>query len=110
MKAGGRTRDAQPPAQAARRGRAHPARSSHHTAWAGVLGTAAELTRGSYDVALTLGHTPVFDLTCADPAGRQFTVQVKSTHAPNFVLVQRRNLVALTRPDLFFVVAVVPVK
>jgi hypothetical protein len=84
-------------------------RSRHHTAWAGALATAAELSRRSYDAAITLGNTPTLDLLCASPSGKPFKIQVKSLSYPNAVLIQKSMLDTAPLEDLYFVVALVPV-
>ena len=83
-------------------------RDRHYTAWAGTLATAGELSRRGYDVALTLGNTPVFDLICHSPAGVDFTVQVKSLSYPNGVNIQKHVLEAPPREKLLFVFCLVP--
>jgi len=83
-------------------------RSRHHTAWAGALAVAAELSRREYDVAITLGNTPALDLICSSPTGKPFTVQVKSLSASNWVLIPKHQLEQVPRTDLFFVVVLVP--
>lgn len=84
-------------------------RSRHHTAWAGALAVAAELSRREYDAAITLGNTPAIDLVCSSPGGRQFAVQVKSLASANFVLIRRSTLEDVSpSPTLFFVVVLVP--
>ena len=69
-------------------------RTSHYTAWAGLLALAAELSRRGYDAAITLGNTPSLDLICSSPSGTPFTVQVKSLSAANWVLIQKAMLKA----------------
>lgn len=85
-------------------------RNKHHTSWAGVLGTAAELSRRSYDVTITLGNTPTTDLLVASPNGSAFRVEVKSASTPNFIPIQKSVLEAPERSDLMFVIALVPRK
>jgi hypothetical protein len=85
-------------------------RAKHHTSWAGVLATAAELSRRSYDVTITLGNTPTTDLLVAAPDGSAFRIEVKSASTPNFVPVQKGILEAPARPDLIFVIVLVPRK
>jgi hypothetical protein len=85
-------------------------RSRHHTGWAGALAVAAELSRRSYDAAITLGNTPTLDLLCSSPKGQPFKIQVKSLSAPNWVLVQEKMLVGPPLDDLFFAVVLVPPK
>lgn len=85
-------------------------RHSHYTAWAGVYAVAAELSRRGYDAALTVGNTPSTDLLCGGQnTGQAFRVEVKSLARPNFVLIQKRILEEAVRPDLFFVVVLVPI-
>ena len=83
-------------------------RSKHHTAWAGALAVAAELSRRGYDATLTFGNTPALDLLCASPNGRPFKMQVKSLTTGNAVLIQRAMLDTEPQPDLFFAVVIVP--
>jgi hypothetical protein len=83
-------------------------RSKHHTAWAGALAVAAELSRRGYDATLTLGNTPALDLLCASPSGKPFKVQVKSLTAGNAVLIQKGMLEGKLQPDLFFAIVIVP--
>jgi len=83
-------------------------RSRHHTGWAGVLAAAAELSRRSYDVTITLGNTPTTDLLAAAPDGLAFRVEVKSASTPNFVPIQKAILEAPVRSDLVFVIVLVP--
>jgi hypothetical protein len=78
------------------------------TGWAGTFLAAGELIRRGYDVALTSGNTPSTDLLCAPPQGPGFRVEVKSVANPNFVLISRKVLEAQPKPDLFFVVVLVP--
>jgi len=85
-------------------------RSTHHTAWAGTLAVAAELSRRGYDAALTLGNTPAFDLICASPKGTPFTMQVKSVTTESSVLIGKTLLAPEPKADLFFAVVVVPAK
>jgi hypothetical protein len=85
-------------------------RSKHHTAWAGVLATAAELSRRHYDVTITLGNTPTTDLLAAAADGSKFRVEVKSTSTANFILIRKSVLEEKERPDLFFVIVLVPRK
>ena len=83
-------------------------RSKHHTAWAGALAVAAELSRRGYDATLTLGNTPGLDLLCASPSGKPFKVQVKSLTAGSGVLIGERLLEQEAQADLFFAVVIVP--
>lgn len=84
-------------------------RGKHHTGWAGVLATAAELSRRSYDVTITLGNTPTSDiLAAATPNGPAFRVEVKSASTPNFVPIQKSILESPVRADLVFVIVIVP--
>jgi len=83
-------------------------RSKHHTWWAGVLATAAELSRRSYDVTITMGNTPTTDLLAAAPDGPAFRVEVKSASTPNFVPIQKSILESPVRDDLVFVIVLVP--
>lgn len=83
-------------------------RSRHHTGWAGVLATAAELTRRCYDVTLTFGNTPKTDLVAAAPSGDAFCLQVKSASTPNWVPIQKAILESPVRSNLFFVIVLVP--
>src|SRR5262249_31758496 len=84
-------------------------RSRHHTAWAGALAAAAELSRREYDAAITLGNTPTHDLVCSSPGGTPFTVQVKSVASKNWILIQKSMLENPSpSPTLYFVVVLVP--
>ena len=83
-------------------------RSRHHTAWAGALAVAAELSRNRYDAAITLGNTPALDLICSSPGQKSFTVQVKSVASSTFVLIQKKHLEGPPRDDLYFAVVLVP--
>jgi hypothetical protein len=83
-------------------------RNKHHTAWAGALAVASELSRRSYDATLTLGNTPTLDLLCASPRGKPFKVQVKSLTTENAVLIQKHMLEGEPQPDLFFAIVIVP--
>ena len=83
-------------------------RSRHHTAWAGALAVAAELSRRGYDATLTLGNAPALDLLCASPSGKPFKVQVKSLTRPNSVLIRKSMLEQDPQTDLFFAVVIVP--
>ena len=83
-------------------------RGKHYTSWAGVLATAAELSRRSYDVTITFGNTPTTDLLAAAPDGSTFRIDVKSASTPNFVPIQKSILELPTRPDLMFVIVLVP--
>jgi hypothetical protein len=83
-------------------------RSKHHTAWAGALAVAAELSRNGYDAAITLGNTPTLDLICSSPGQKSFTVQVKSISSSTFVLIQKKHLEGPPRDDLYFAVVLVP--
>jgi hypothetical protein len=86
------------------------ARGKHYTSWAGVLATAAELSRRSYDVTITFGNTPTTDLLAAAPDGSTFRIEVKSASTPNFVPIQRNILESPNRSDLVVVVVLVPRK
>lgn len=83
-------------------------RSKHHTAWAGALAVAAELSRRGYDATLTFGNTPALDLLCASPNGKPFKVQVKSLTKGNAVLIQKFMMELKPHPDLFFAIVIVP--
>jgi hypothetical protein len=83
-------------------------RSRHYTSWAGVLATAAELSRRSYDVTITLGNTPTTDLLAAAPDGPAFRVEVKSASTPNFVPIQKTVLEGPEHSDLLFIIVLVP--
>jgi len=83
-------------------------RSQHHTAWAGALAVAAELSRRGYDASITLGNTPALDLLCSSPAGEPFKIQVKSLSAPNWVLIRKDMLEPPVQKKLFFAVVLVP--
>lgn len=83
-------------------------RTSHHTAWAGLLALAAELSRRGYDAAITLGNTPSLDLICSSPSGTPFKIQVKSLSATNWVLIQKAMLEDKPKLDLLLAVVLVP--
>lgn len=83
-------------------------RSRHYTGWAGLLGVASELSRRSYDAAITLGNTPALDLICSSPAGQRFTVQVKSNTTKTWVRIRKSMLEADPQPDLFFAIVFIP--
>lgn len=83
-------------------------RSRHHTAWAGALAVAAELSRRGYDAALTLGNTPALDLLSTSPRGTPFKIQVKSLTKPNAVLIRTSMLEQEPQSDLFFAIVIVP--
>lgn len=83
-------------------------RASHHTAWAGLLALAAELSRRGYDAAITFGNTPSLDLICSSPSGTPFTVQVKSLSANNWVLIQKAMLEDKPKMELLLAVVLVP--
>ena len=83
-------------------------RSKHHTAWAGALAVASELSRRGYDAAITLGNTPKLDLVCSSPDGRSFGIQVKSTSSPNWIFVNKSLLESEPRIGLLVVVVLVP--
>jgi len=84
------------------------ARNKHHTSWAGVLATAAELSQRCFDVTITLGNTPTTDLLAAGPDGSAFRVEVKSASTPNFVPIQKGLLESEPRSGLIFVIVLVP--
>ena len=84
------------------------ARSRHHTAWAGLLAVAAELSRRSYNASITLGNTPALDLICTSPAGVPFAVQVKSASTKTWVPIQQQWLEAAPRADLYLAVVFIP--
>jgi hypothetical protein len=79
-------------------------RSRHHTGWSGALGVASELSRRSYDAAITLGNTPSLDLICSSPGQSRFTVQVKTVTSKTLVRIRKTALERDPQPDLFFVV------
>jgi hypothetical protein len=83
-------------------------RSSHHTQWAGTYAFAAELSRRSYDAALTVGNTPLTDLLCISPNGQPFRVEMKSLASKTYILTGKRIFEMETRSDFFLVVALVP--
>ena len=83
-------------------------RAGHYTGWAGALAVASELSRRSYNAAITLGNTPSLDLICTSPTGVPFTVQVKSSSGRNHVQIKKALLEANPRVDLFVIVALVP--
>src|SRR5262249_16942603 len=85
-------------------------RGKHHTSWAGVLATAAELSRRGYDVTITLGNTPTTGLLVAAPDGSAFRVEVKSASTANFVLMQKAILESPFRLVFIFVFVFVPRK
>ena len=85
-------------------------RSRHHTAWAGALFVATELSRRGYDATLTFGNTPSLDILCASPNGKPFKIQVKSLTTGNAVLIQKSLLDTTPQPDLFFAIVIVPAK
>lgn len=81
--------------------------SKHHTSWAGVFATGAELSRRRYAVAVTIGNTPSMDLLCVSPEGRPFKVEVKSAATPNYVPIQKWILEGDLQHDLVFVIVYV---
>ena len=83
-------------------------RKRHYTGWAGVLATAAELTRRCYDVTLTFGNTPKTDLLAAAEDGPPFRVEVKSASSPNWIPIQKSILESPPDDNSFFVVVLVP--
>ncbi len=83
-------------------------RSRHHTGWTGTFAAAAELSRRGYDVAITIGNTPHYDLLCASPSGRPLKVQVKSLADSNFVFIQKAFLEMPSDADLYLIVVLVP--
>jgi len=84
-------------------------RSRHHTAWAGALAVAAELSRREYDAAIALGNTPTLDLVCSSPGGTPFKVHVKSVASPNWILIQKSMLENPSPSStLYFAVVLVP--
>jgi hypothetical protein len=72
------------------------------------MAVASELSRRSYNAAITLGNTPTLDLICTSPSGTPFTVQVKSTSSRNWIQIQKAFLEASPRVDLYLIVALVP--
>jgi hypothetical protein len=84
-------------------------RSRHHTGWAGALGVASELSRRSYDAAITLGNTPALDLICSSSGQKRFTVQVKSNTTKTWVRIRKEALERDPQPDLFFAFVFIPV-
>jgi hypothetical protein len=85
-------------------------RKRHYTGWAGVLATAAELTRRCYDVTLTFGNTPKTDLLAAAEDGSPFRLQVKSASSPNWVPIQKSVLECPVDPHSFYVIVLIPSK
>lgn len=83
-------------------------RNKYHTEWAGAFAVASELSRRGFDVAITVGQSPTYDLLCNSSLGVAFKVQVKSLTKPNAVPIQKRIRELMPRNDLFFVVALVP--
>jgi hypothetical protein len=45
-----------------------PRRSAHQTQWAAQFAVASELCKQGYEVALTMGNQPVFDLMVISPS------------------------------------------
>ena len=82
-------------------------RMKNHTAWAGALAVAAELSRRGYDAAITLGNTPALDIICSSPEEKSFTMQIKSLSKANWVLIRKEHLERAPRSDLYFAVVLV---
>jgi hypothetical protein len=85
-------------------------RPKHYTSFAGVLATAAELTRQCYDTSLTLGNAPRTDLLAASTNGLTFRVQVKSLSNPNWILIQKHFLESEPDSTIYFVMVLVPLE
>ena len=78
--------------------------SKYQTQWAAQFAVASELCKRCYDVALTLGNHPIFDLVVRSPHAQKFYVDVKGLYKPAFFPVQQREI----REDLFYILAYVP--
>ena len=76
----------------------------YQTQWASQFYVAAELSRRSYLVSLTLGNAPVADLLVVSPEQHHFMVDVKGQSTRNFWLIQRRE----PNEDLYFVLVYLP--
>jgi hypothetical protein len=75
--------------------------------WAALFAVASELCKRDYEVTLTLGNYPRFDIMARSPEGASFCVDVKGVRTKN-VWVVERNYPALARDDLFYILAYVP--
>lgn len=81
-------------------------RSKHTSQWAAQFAVASELCKLGYEVAFTMGNaTPLADLMVVSPGKQSFLIDVKGQAAPNVWLLKERSEV---RPDLFYVLALVP--
>lgn len=79
-------------------------RSSHRTQWAAQFATASELCKLGYEVALTLGNHPRFDLVVISPAQKHFGIDVKGLYKKTYWPVRQQQ----PRSDLYYVFAFVP--
>jgi hypothetical protein len=79
-------------------------RSPHRTQWAAQFAVASELCKRGYEVALTLGNHPRFDLMVISPEQRHFGIDVKGLYKKTYWPVRQQE----PRSDLFYVFAFVP--
>ncbi|MHA1911947.1 MAG: hypothetical protein ACTSYA_09650 [Candidatus Kariarchaeaceae archaeon] len=65
--------------------------TKQHTQWAGQYYVAAELTRRGYNIAFTLGNTPLTDLLVVSPTNRHLRIECKSQKSKSFWRIKRKN-------------------
>jgi len=75
----------------------------YHTQWAAQFYAAAELSRGGYVVAPTLGHAASADLLAQTPTGHAFTIEVKGQQKKNDWFIRKPSRTSTT---LYVLVAV----
>ncbi len=81
----------------------------YKTQWIGQYAVSSELTRRDYLTAMPLGNTPIRDLICRSPSGKDFSVQVKSLSSKGFFPLQK-SLTEKEIKNLYFVFVHVPSK
>src|ERR1700691_6165194 len=78
--------------------------SVHQTQWAAQFAVASELCKRNYQVALSLGNQPGFDLMVMSPNADTFPVEVKGLYKRSYWRMEKKKL----HPKLFYVFAFVP--
>ena len=79
-------------------------RSAQRTHWAAQLAVASELCKRGYEVAVTMGMHPVFDLMVVSPKGMPLLIDVIGQYKKNVWPVRLKK----ARGKLFYVLAFVP--
>lgn len=76
----------------------------YQTQWIGQFGVATKLTRRGYMVTFTLGNAPQTDLIAATPAGKGFTLEIKSQSTKNFWRMREPKVAE----DCFYIFVFIP--